>query len=44
MIQGAWFTGWANGKKNSGLVNFVPESRLLHVQISSIYLKKNAKA
>ena len=44
MIQGAWFTGWANGKKNSGLVNFVPESRLLFVQISSIYLKKNAKA
>ena len=24
MIQGAWFTTWANGKKISGLVNFVP--------------------
>ena len=44
MIQGAWFTAWANGKQNSGQVNFVPESRLLFVQISSIYLKKNAKS
>ena len=44
MIEGAWFTAWANAKKNSGLVNFVPESRLLFVQISSIYLEKNVKA
>ena len=44
MIEGSWFTAWANAKKNSGLVNFVPESRLLFVQISSIYLEKNAKA
>ena len=28
MIQGAWFTAWVNGKKNSGLVNFV------HVQLT----------
>ena len=44
MIQGAWFTVWANDKQKSGQVNFVPESRLLFVEISSIYLKKNAKA
>jgi len=35
---------WANGKQNSGLVNFVPESRLPFVQISSIYRKTAAKA
>ena len=35
---------WANGSQNSGLVNFVPESRLLFVQISSIYRKTTAKA
>ena len=33
------FTVWANGTQNSGLVNFVPESRLPFVQISSIYRK-----
>ena len=25
--QTGWFTVWVNGKKNSGLVNFTPESR-----------------
>ena len=29
-------TAWENGTKNSGLLNFVPESRLPFVQISSI--------
>ena len=29
-------TVWANGTQNLGLVNFVPESRLPFVQISSI--------
>ena len=39
------FTGWMNGLKNSGLVNFVPESCLLFVlQISSIYRKTAVKA
>ena len=38
------FTVWANGKQNSGLVNFVPESRLPFVQISSIHPKTAAKA
>ena len=38
------FTVWANGAQNSGLVNFVPESRLLFAQISSIYQKTAAKA
>ena len=28
---------WVNGKQISGLVNFVPESRFLFAQISSIY-------
>ena len=28
-------TVWANGKQNSGLVNFIPESRLPFVQIIS---------
>ena len=37
-------TVWANGTQNSGLVNFVPESRLQFVQISSIYRKTTAKA
>ena len=33
------FTSWIlNGMKNSGLVNFISESCLLFVQISSIYL------
>ena len=37
-------TVWANGTQNSGLVNFVPESHLPFVQISSIYRKTTAKA
>ena len=37
-------TVWANGTQNLGLVNFVPESRLPFVQISSIYQKTIAKA
>ena len=36
------FTVWVNGTQNSGLTNFVPESRF--VQISSIYQKTTAKA
>ena len=38
-----WQTGqlrFGHGKQNSGLVNFVPESRLPFEQISSIYWKK----
>ena len=35
---------WANGKQNSAPVNFVPESRLPSVLISSIYRKNAAKA
>ena len=31
---------WINGSQSSGLVNFVPESPLSFVQISSIYRKK----
>ena len=38
------FTVWANGKQNSGLANFIPESRLPFVQISSIDPKTAAKA
>ena len=41
--QTGQFTVWANGKHNSGLINFVPESRLPFVQISSIYRKTTAK-
>ena len=37
-------TVWANGTQNSGLVNFVPESCLLFVQISFIFRKTTAKA
>ena len=37
------FTVWVNAKQSSGLVNFVPESRLPFVQISSIYRKTAAK-
>ena len=37
-------TVWANGTQNSGLVNFVPESRLLFVQISSTDQKTTTKA
>ena len=36
-------TVWVNGKQNSGLVNFVPESRLPFEQISSIHRKPIAK-
>ena len=36
------FTVWANGRQNSGLVNFVPESRLPFVQISSTPHPKTA--
>ena len=39
------FTGWVNGLKNSGPVNFIPEWGLLFVlQISSTYRKTAAKA
>ena len=37
-------TVWANGTQNSGLINFVPESPLLFLQISSNYRKTTAKA
>ena len=36
-------TVWANGKKNSGLVNFIPKSCLPFAQISSFYRKTAAK-
>ena len=43
-----WQTGrskvWVNGAQNSGLVSFVPESRLPFVQISPIYQKTTAEA
>ena len=35
---------WANGSQNSGLVNFVPQSLLSFLQISSIYQKTTANA
>ena len=38
------FTVWVNGSQSLGLVNFVQESRLPFVQISSIYRKTAAKA
>jgi len=38
------FMVWVNGSQSSGLVNFVPESSLPFVQISSIYRKMAAKA
>ena len=31
--QTGWFTVWVNGKQNSGLVNFVPES---HFTVKSV--------
>ena len=37
------FTVWINGLKSSGLVNFVPESLLPFVPISSIYLRMALK-
>jgi len=36
--QTGWFTDWTNGKKNSGLVNFIPESSFPFAQISSLSL------
>ena len=36
-------TVWANGKKNSGLVNFISKSCLQFAQISSFYRKTTAK-
>ena len=42
--QTGQFTVWANGKQNSELFYFVPESRLPFVQILSIYRKTAAKA
>ena len=38
------FMVWVNGSQSSALANFVPESPLLFVQISSIYRKTAAKA
>ena len=38
------FIVWVNGSQSSALGNFVPESPLLFVQISSIYRKTAAKA
>ena len=38
------FMVWVNGSQSSGVVNFVPESPLPFVQISSIYPKTAAKA
>ena len=40
----AWFTVWANGTQNLGLVNLALESHLPFVQISSIQQKMAAKA
>ena len=37
------FSVWVNGSQSLGPVNFVPESRLPYVQISSIYRKTAAK-
>ena len=37
------FSVWVKGSQSSGLVNFVPESRLPYVQISSIDRKTAAK-
>ena len=42
--QTGWFTVWVNGRQNLGLVNFIPESRLPFVQISSIHRKMATKA
>ena len=45
--QTGLFMVWVNGSQSSGLVNFVPQSRLPSVslaQISSIYRKTAAKA
>ena len=38
------FTVWVNGKQNSGVVNFLSESRLPFAQISSTCQKTAAKA
>ena len=37
--QTGQFTVWTNDKQNSGLINFIPESRLQFVQIQTIYRK-----
>ena len=37
-------TVWANGTQNSGLINFIPESILPFLQISSNYWKVTTKA
>ena len=42
--QTCQFSVWANGKQNSGLINFILESCLPFVQISSVYLKMATKA
>ena len=42
--QTGWSMVWANGMQNSGLVNFILESHLPFVQITSIYQKMTAKA
>ena len=41
--QNGRLTVWANGKKNSGLVNFIPKLCLPFAQISSFYRKTAAK-
>ena len=41
--QTGQFSVWVDGKQNSGLLSFVPESRLLFAQISSIDGKTAAK-
>ena len=35
-VQTGWFTVWENGKQNSRLLNFIRESGLLFVLVSSI--------
>ena len=42
--QTSRFMVWVNGSQSSGLVNFIPKSRLPFVQIGSIYQKTAAKA
>ena len=41
--QNGRLTVWGNGKKNSGLVNFIPKLCLPFAQISSFYRKTAAK-
>ena len=40
--QTGWFTVWVNGKQNSGLVNFVPESHFT-VCTNQFHLWKNSR-